>query len=585
MRTTAKNGGNATSTKVREREGQPQTERGEGDTRKKKKREEEAENHRKEEEGTEPPQKRTEGTAIKWEGKREETRHKTMREREGIHHVVAGREATTRERDNHPFLLFGGGGSFSSLPLLRCGGSSPLFLLCGGGGSTPGGGFLHSLSLYVSLVRTVGGGRFSLLGFPRRWGITRKWRFRSLTNESSQKKFSRRRRRRRRRLHISTRKWYGYLGREVLKSGNPTQCGKIPQEEKNTAVIFMEQRTNQKNKMARKQNMISAVLLGASFVVILFKIKDTKFYVLQESSFLHPTQVRWRCRADKYHVGRIAGKSNVWSVERRRWSRPWKSFTQFTQSLVDTTSHLKDTCGPGERLRKLQETSRPENMWPEVRSKMSKYFRKKRKTVLDKEKPNLDSARKLRGISSVDPEDMEFKETMKKSAKSFGMASGILQCRANCERPQGHHPQNSAFKRLKKRDHENHIAAEEYTSMGRHHLVHKLVPMPQAIKIPDAKSRSWQGVEQTDEFASMARLRSKVNKRLSSRHRRQNSSLLQQMWACATSNNVHWTHISKNTQAVLHCVATLWKSTQARVLCSPSRDLPRHTWQPPKFWT
>ena len=97
---------------------------------------------------------------------------------------------------------------------------------------------------------------------------------------------------RRRRLHIPTRKWYGYLGRKVLKSGNPTQCGKIPQEEKNTAVIFMEQRTNQNNKMARKQNMISAVLLGASFVVILFKTKDTKFYVLQESSFLHPTKVR-----------------------------------------------------------------------------------------------------------------------------------------------------------------------------------------------------------------------------------------------------------------------------------------------------
>ena len=62
--TTAKKGGNATTTKVREREGQPQTERGEEDPRKKK-REGEAENHRKEEEGTEPSQKRTEGTAIK----------------------------------------------------------------------------------------------------------------------------------------------------------------------------------------------------------------------------------------------------------------------------------------------------------------------------------------------------------------------------------------------------------------------------------------------------------------------------------------------------------------------------------------
>ena len=57
---------------------------------------------------------------------------------------------TTREMDN-PFLLFGGGGSFSSLPLLRCGGSSPpLFVVAAA---------FFTLSLSeVSLVRTVGGG-------------------------------------------------------------------------------------------------------------------------------------------------------------------------------------------------------------------------------------------------------------------------------------------------------------------------------------------------------------------------------------------------------------------------------------------
>ena len=36
--------------------------------------------------------------------------------------------------------------------------------------------------------------------------------------------------------------------------------------------------------------------------------------------------------------------------------------------------------------------------------------------------------------------------------------------------------------------HEHHIAGRGYTSMNHYNLVHKFIPMPKAIKIPDAKA-------------------------------------------------------------------------------------------------
>ena len=58
---------------------------------------------------------------------------------------------------------------------------------------------------------------------------------------------------------------------------------------------------------------------------------------------------------------------------------------------------------------KIQATSSPQNIWPEVGPKNS---RQKGKQHWVKEKPKLDNARKLRGIHSFDLEDMDFKETM-----------------------------------------------------------------------------------------------------------------------------------------------------------------------------
>ena len=51
------------------------------------------------------------------------------------------------------------------------------------------------------------------------------------------------------------------------------------------------------------------------------------------------------------------------------------------------------------RLAKIQATARPDYLWPEIWSGRSKAAKKKEKQEWAVEKPKLDNARKLKGIS------------------------------------------------------------------------------------------------------------------------------------------------------------------------------------------
>ena len=73
----------------------------------------------------------------------------------------------------------------------------------------------------------------------------------------------------------------------------------------------------------------------------------------------------------------------------------------------------------GERLTRKQQTSRPHHLWPELWEKMGKNAKLKEKQKWSHEKPQLDNARKLRGIYLIDPEDKEFKETIKNARKKL----------------------------------------------------------------------------------------------------------------------------------------------------------------------
>ena len=97
-------------------------------------------------------------------------------------------------------------------------------------------------------------------------------------------------------------------------------------------------------------------------------------------------------------------------------SDPWTGFTQFT--LLEE----KPPDGYmwfGVRLTRKQLTSRPDHLWPELWKSMGKNDKLKEKQKWSEEKIHLENARKLRGIYFIDPEDTEFKETIKNVRKKL----------------------------------------------------------------------------------------------------------------------------------------------------------------------
>ena len=91
---------------------------------------------------------------------------------------------------------------------------------------------------------------------------------------------------------------------------------------------------------------------------------------------------------------------------------------QVSLSLLSEVRNLQtDICGQGERLTKRQATSRPDYSWPELWRRMSKNAKLRAKHKWSNEKPKLDNARRLRGIYFIDPEDKEFKETIRNAGK------------------------------------------------------------------------------------------------------------------------------------------------------------------------
>ena len=73
----------------------------------------------------------------------------------------------------------------------------------------------------------------------------------------------------------------------------------------------------------------------------------------------------------------------------------------------------------GVRLTRKQLTSRPDHLWPELWGKVRKNAKLKEKQKWSEEKLHLENAQKLRGIYFIDPEDTEFKETIKNARKKL----------------------------------------------------------------------------------------------------------------------------------------------------------------------
>ena len=203
---------------------------------------------------------------------------------------------------------------------------------------------------------------------------------------------------------------------------------------------------------------------------------------------------------------------DYWNIDGSRdLSDPWTGFTQFT--LLEEKAP-DGYMWSGERLTRKQLTSRPDHLWPELWKSMGKHAKLKEKQKWSEEKIHLENARKLRGIYFIDPEDTEFKETIKNARKKLETSvAPAMPCKIvkNCGSGASNKIQTKLACILEANEstrmrmgnsippnHEDHIAGKGENSLQHYNLVHKFIPMPQAMKIPAAKAavdKEWEKLE------------------------------------------------------------------------------------------
>ena len=151
------------------------------------------------------------------------------------------------------------------------------------------------------------------------------------------------------------------------------------------------------------------------------------------------------------------------------------------------------------------------------------------------EKPKLGNARQIRGIFFIEPEDEEFKLTMKNARRKLEIPMPApMPCKTprNCRWEACHivgkHKTKYAcvvdadeFMRIRlegvpHRYHEDHISAKGMSSKTNFSLVQKFIPVPQALKIPDAKAGSakkWENWKNTGMAADESQKQERSDRR------------------------------------------------------------------------
>ena len=204
---------------------------------------------------------------------------------------------------------------------------------------------------------------------------------------------------------------------------------------------------------------------------------------------------------------------DYWNIGASRdLSDYWTGFTQF---ILLEEKPPNGYMWSGGRLTRKQLTSRPDHLWPELWKKMGKNAKLKEKQKWSNEKLHLDNARNLRGIYFIDPEDKEFKETIKNARKKLETPVAPAMHRKIMKKNCGSGASNKIKTRLPcileasestrmrmgeslPNHHEDHIAGKGNNSLQNYNLVHKFIPIPQATKIPAAKAavdNEWEKLE------------------------------------------------------------------------------------------
>ena len=273
--------------------------------------------------------------------------------------------------------------------------------------------------------------------------------------------------------------------------------------------------------------MIFGPCQEASYTAITFNPR-VKLYSPREESFPIPLKYIDVSRTTHTNLDVKQEKriDDYWNIDGSRdLSDPLSGFTQFT--LLDEKAPDGYTWSGG-RLTRKQLTSRPDHLRPELWKSMGKHAKLKEKQKWSDEKLHLENARKLQGIYFIDPEDTEFKETIKNARKKLETSvAPAMPCKIlkkNC----GNGGSNNIKTRLAcileadestrmrmgnsmPHYHQDHVAGKGENSLQHYNLVHKFIPMPQALKIPAAKAavdKEWEKSEKISAW-NLTKVRSK----------------------------------------------------------------------------
>ena len=96
----------------------------------------------------------------------------------------------------------------------------------------------------------------------------------------------------------------------------------------------------------------------------------------------------------------------------------WTGFTKIAPS--------EEKVPDGFLLTRKQITSRPDHPWPEFWKSMGNNAKLKEKQKWSNEKFHFVNARKIRGIYFIDPEDTEFKETIKNAREKLETSVALV---------------------------------------------------------------------------------------------------------------------------------------------------------------
>ena len=203
---------------------------------------------------------------------------------------------------------------------------------------------------------------------------------------------------------------------------------------------------------------------------------------------------------------------DYWNIDgSRELSDSWTGFTQLILLEEKTPDGYMWSEG---RLTRKQLTSMPDHLWPELWEKMGKNAQVKEREKWSHEKPKLDNARKLQGIYFIDPEEKEFKETIKNARKKLETpVAPAMPCKTS--KNSQHVVTSGISNEIKSKlacileasestrlrmgeslpnHHEDHVAGKGDNSLQHYNLVRKFIPMPQAIKNSSSNGSSGQGM-------------------------------------------------------------------------------------------